>query len=70
MENWYVIIKRGVVTRDVVTLANLLSMHNLKYTNDYVQIWLTKEEQIRKLCQMLDILEVDFILAKDYKLDR
>lgn len=69
MEHWYIIINKGITTSDVVTLAGMLGMHNLRYTNNYVQIWLTTDSQIGKLCQMLNILEVDFILAKDYNLD-
>ena len=69
MDYWYIIVKKGIATKDVVILANLLSMHNLRRTHEYVQIWLVTERQIGKLCQMLDILKVDDILAKDYNLD-
>ena len=70
MESWYILIQKGISTNDVTTLANMLGMHNLRRTFEYVKIWLANEEQIRTLCRMLDILEVDFILTKDYKLDR
>lgn len=70
MEHWYIIIKKGIKAHDVTILAKMLGMHNMNRTFDYVHIWLASEEKIKKLCQMLDILEVDFMLAKDYKLDK
>ena len=69
-KSYFVIIKKGISEKDVVTLAHLLGMYNLRQYFGYVEIWLTTDEKIEKLCQILKILDVDFSLAKqkDYSL--
>ena len=68
MESYYVIIEKGISAKDVVTIAHLLGMYNLRQHFGYVEIWLTTDEKVEKLCRILKILDVEFSLAKDYKL--
>lgn len=66
MEFYFVMIKKGISSKDIVALCHLLSMYNLQPIGltSSVKIWLTDDERIEKLAKMLNILDVKYVIYK------